>query len=99
MCRGDDWMAAELRAIEVTGTVDEEGHLSIDEPLRALAPGRVRLIVLTPERTASGRGLTDDPDEREWLAAAARNSAFAFLGDEAEDIYSIQDGQPFDDQG
>lgn len=37
-------------------------------------------------------------DETEWLRAAARNPAFDFLSDPAEDIYSPKDGQPFYDQ-
>lgn len=87
-------MAAELRAIEVTGTVDEAGRLSVDEPLRAIPPGRVRLIVLAPEH------LRDvEPDEREWLAAAAASPSFDFLHDAAEDVYSIEDGRPFRDEG
>jgi hypothetical protein len=40
-----------------------------------------------------------DIDEREWLRAAARNPAFDFLNDPAEDIYTRDDGQPFRDEG
>jgi hypothetical protein len=51
----------------------------------------VRVIVLFPDDT--------EIDETEWLYAAATNPAFDFLKDSAEDIYTIQDGEPFDDQG
>ncbi len=37
----------------------------------------------------------EDIDESEWLQAAAKNPAFDFLEDPAEDIYSITDGKPF----
>jgi hypothetical protein len=86
-------MAAELRAIEVIGTVDEAGHLSVDEPLRTIPPGRVRLIVFAPEHLREDDLRGDEPDEREWLAAA--NPSFDFLHGAAEDIYSIEDGRPF----
>jgi hypothetical protein len=32
--------------------------------------------------------LDEDIDEDEWLQSAASNEPFAFLADEAEDIYS-----------
>lgn len=32
--------------------------------------------------------------DKEWLAIAAKNPVFAFLYDEEEDIYSINDGKP-----
>jgi hypothetical protein len=84
-------MAAELRAIEVEGTVDEAGALVLDEPLRTVRAGRVRLIVLAP-----GVG-NDDSDERAWLAAAATSPSLAFLEDSAEDLYTSADGRPFVD--
>ena len=91
-------MAAELRAVEVTGEVDATGRLTLDEPLRSIGPGRVRLIVLAAEpRGESAVG--PEMDEREWLTAAAANPAFAFLRDPAEDIYTAEDGVPFRDEG
>ena len=38
-----------MRAIEVTGTVDEQGQLHLDEPLTILGPRRIRAILLFPE--------------------------------------------------
>jgi hypothetical protein len=40
-------------------------------------------------------GTIDEPSEAEWLYAAARNPAFAFLHEPQEDIYTLDDGQPF----
>jgi hypothetical protein len=40
----------------------------------------------------------DDGEELEWLQAAARNPAFDFLKDTAEDIYTPADGVPFNDE-
>lgn len=80
-------MSNTTRAIETTATVDDDGHLRLDEPLPHGRPQRVRIIVLWPEDS--------NEDEAEWLRAAARNPAFDFLGDQAEDIYSVTDGRPF----
>ena len=80
-----------MKAIEVTGTVDEQGQLHLDEPLSILGPLRIRVILLFPEEA--------DIDEREWLQAAVNNPAFDFLKDPAEDIYTLTDGKPFYDEG
>ena len=80
-----------VRAIETSGIVNEEGELHLDEPLTELGTGRVRVILILPER--------QDMEEREWLRAAASNPAFDFLGDAEEDIYTLADGRPFDDEG
>jgi len=42
---------------------------------------------------------TEELPEDEWRRAAARNPAFAFLSDPAEDIYSAADGRPLTDEG
>jgi hypothetical protein len=75
-----------MKAFEVSGYVDEQRQLHLDAPLTVSTPGRVRVIVLAP----------DDPDiaEVEWVRAAASNSAFAFLRDPEEDIYTADDGKP-----
>jgi hypothetical protein len=38
-----------------------------------------------------------EPNAQEWLNAVANNSAFDFLKDPEEDIYTITDGKPFYD--
>ncbi len=77
------------RAIETTATMSDDRHLQLDDALPADHPRRVRVIVLWPEES--------DVSESQWLHAAARNSAFGFLANEAEDVYSVADGQPFGD--
>ena len=43
-------------------------------------------------------GLGQDADtESGWLRAAVSSDAFAFLADPAEDIYTLEDGEPFRD--
>ncbi len=79
-----------MRAVEVTGSIDEHGHLHLDQPLTLIGPSRVRILLLTEEGSIT---------ESEWLRAASRNAAFDFLKDPAEDIYTIADGEPFRDEG
>jgi len=78
------------RAIETTATINVRRELVLDEPLPVVGPTRVRVIVLLPEQA--------DIDEKEWLRAGSSGSAFDFLKDPAEDIYTRSDGRPFDDQ-
>ncbi len=79
------------KAIEATGTIDDRQRVLLDDPLPLGHEGRVRLLILFPDDEAR--------DEREWLATAAQNPAFNFLNDPAEDVYTLADGKPFDDQG
>jgi hypothetical protein len=83
-------MHGALRAIEMTGTVDEQRQLQLDGPLPLAGPSRVRVIILVPE--------AGDVDEHEWLQAAAANPAFDFLNRPEEDVYTLSDGSPFDAQ-
>lgn len=49
---------------------------------------------------AAGASEGEEPGEipeRSWLAAAANNPAFAFLDDPREDVYTPEDGRPFND--
>jgi len=83
-------MESTMTAIELTGTVNEQHQLQLDAPLPFAGPKKVRVIVLYSP--------LDEFSEDEWLYAAARNPAFSFLKDPTEDIYSLTDGKPFDDQ-
>lgn len=78
-----------MKAIEVTGTIDEQGQLRLDRPL-AVSSSRVRVILLLPEQ--------EEREEQDWLKAAASNPAFDFLTAPEEDLYTLADGQPFHDE-
>ncbi|NJK74018.1 MAG: hypothetical protein HC942_07650 [Microcoleus sp. SU_5_6] len=52
-----------MKAVEVTGTIDEKGQLLLDRPLIAETPGRVRIIVLFQEPTEEIDEAEDDPDD------------------------------------
>ena len=78
-------------AIEVAGEIDEQRQLHLDAPLPVAGPSRVRVIILVPGQPEINEG--------EWLQAAAKSPAFDFLKEPEEDIYSLNDGKPFRDQG
>ena len=80
-----------MRAIELTGTVDTEHRLVLDEALPIDGPIRVRVIVLVDNQ--------DEITESAWLKAANASGAFDFLKDERENIYSLADGKPHHDEG
>ena len=84
-------MQAAKKAIETTGTIDAKHHLVLDERLPITGPTCVRVIILVPEKS--------EINETEWLQAAAANSAFYFLKDTEEDLYTLSDGRPFYDEG
>jgi hypothetical protein len=77
-----------MKAIEVIGTIEENGRVRLEEPVPAAVGERVRLIVLVGE---------DEPNEQEWLHAATKGGAFGFLNAPEEDLYTLRDGKPFDD--
>ena len=49
-----------MRALEVSGTVDRQGHLLLDHPFDVDISGRVRVIVLFSEPVQE---LENDPDD------------------------------------
>ncbi len=49
-----------MKALEVTGTIDEKGQLLLDRPLTAETPGPVRIILLLPESMDEAE---EDPDD------------------------------------
>jgi hypothetical protein len=49
-----------MKAIEVSGTVNHQGQLSLDRPLLIDKPDRVRVIVLIPEDTP------DQDEQEDW---------------------------------
>ena len=83
-----EMLQTQMTAVEMTGTIDEHNQLHLDDKLPIIGPKRVRVIVLT---TAE-----EEISEEEWLKAAARNPAFQFLHDAAEEIYTLEDGKPIE---
>lgn len=73
------------KAIETTGRLDDQYHITLDEPFPDTRNRNVRVIVLIPDDDTIG--------EKEWLRAAAGSEAFSFLADPEEDIYRPDDGR------
>ena len=80
-----------LTAIETTGKLNAPHQLELDADLPENTPERVRVIVLFEDDVR-------DISEDEWLRAASANPAFDFLKDEAEDIYTLEDGRAVADE-
>jgi hypothetical protein len=49
-----------MKAVEVTGTIDLDGNLSLDEPIQVITDSRVRVIVLFSESSSE---VENDPDD------------------------------------
>jgi len=75
-----------MRAIEITGSVNEQGKVELDQPLTAPKSTRFRGILLFPDADAA----------QEWSLSALQASASEFFNDPEEDIYTLEDGSPID---
>ena len=78
-----------MKAIEIAGQIDENGLVKIDNAL-PISNRRVKIIILMPDE--------DEIADEIWLQTLAKNEAFDFLKHNEEDIYSINDGEPFRDE-
>lgn len=79
-----------MRAIEINSKTDKKGHLRFDYKLDK-SEKEVRVLILLDEDQAE----TDD--EAIWMSSISSNPAFDFLNDPGEDIYTLNDGEPFHD--
>ncbi len=78
-----------MKAIEIFSKTDKNGHLKIDYKLNK-AEKNVRVLILLEEEYP-------ELEEKIWLNSISKNPAFDFLKDSAEDVYTINNGEPFDD--
>lgn len=79
-----------LTAIETTATIGKNRQLTLDEDLPENTSKKVRVIVLIDDEA--------DISEKEWMKAASESEVFDFLNDEAEDIYTLEDGKPLENE-
>jgi hypothetical protein len=73
-----------MKAIEVTGSINEAGYVALDQALAHTKSMRFRGILLLP----------DSATTEEWSAAEIRTSVRDLLDDLEEDIYTLEDGEP-----
>jgi len=78
-----------MRAIEIKSKTDKNGHLRVDYQLDK-SNSNVRILILVDDSY-------DENEEKIWMDSISSNPAFNFLNDPEEDIYSIKDGDPFND--
>lgn len=72
-----------MKAVELQGEIDDQHRLRADVP-QSLPAGSVRVIVLISEEDEGGAA---------W-AAGVSSEWSAELSDPAQDIYTLNDGQP-----
>ncbi|MBW4501489.1 MAG: hypothetical protein KME57_18490 [Scytonema hyalinum WJT4-NPBG1] len=70
-----------MKAIEIMGTVDEQGQLSLDVPLSVDKHTRVRVIVLLPEEAEKENKHEEDEEISESAAESFRQGWYdAMIG-------------------
>ena len=69
-----------MKALEVTGMIDEKGQLILDRPLTLDNPGPVRIILLLPEPTDEAEDDADDTPVAEVKASLKRSLQEAKAG-------------------
>ncbi len=79
-----------MKAIEINSKTDKYGNLKIEYPLNK-KNRNVRVLILLDD------DYINPEDEKFWLQSISKNPAFDFLNDPAEDIYSLKNGEPFND--
>lgn len=79
------FMIAHSNTYELTGIIDEDHHLVINEEFPVNGPQKVRVYVIVEDPS--------EPSEKEFLMAAQKGGGFDFWNDPEEDIYSLEDGK------
>ncbi len=62
----------QMRAIEITGVVDEQGNLSLNEPMPTVTPGEVRIIILYSDQLPVTESDPDDTPVEEIKSSLRR---------------------------
>ena len=75
-----------MKAIEFKTKTDDQGHLKVNLPLQRNNK-EVRLIILFHEEG-------EENEISEWLQFNSQNPSFDFLNEPEEDGYSVNDGEP-----
>lgn len=73
-----------IKIFQSKGTMKDQRELQLDVPLPFTANARVRVTVSI-----------DTDDEKGLLAFVANDPVFSDIFDDSEDIYTLEDGKPF----
>ena len=79
-----------MKAIEIKAKTDKAGRIKIDHNL-GVSGWNVRILILLEDE------ISESEEESQWLNSVRKNSAFDFLNEPEEDIYSLKDGKPLHD--
>jgi hypothetical protein len=79
-----------MKAIEILSKTDKSGQLKIACNL-GHSERKVRVLLLIEDE------MSGQEDENLWMKAVSNNPSFDYLNDPAENIYSLKDGEPFND--
>lgn len=79
-----------MKAIEINSKTDKSGFLKIDFKL-GKSEKKVRVLILVEE------DFNEQDEEKLWMYSISANPSFNFLNEPAEEIYTIKDGEPFND--
>ena len=79
-----------MKAIEISTKTDKHGYLKINYLLNN-SDSNVRVIILVDETI----DIVDE--EKLWMRSISSNPAFDYLKESSENIYSLTDGEPFND--
>ncbi len=82
-----------MKAVEINTITDKEGVLNLQFSLKE-KQRKVRVIILIDE--ANDEDL--ETDDNQLVYSINSNTAFDFLKEPEEDIYTINDGEPLNDQ-
>ncbi len=63
-----------MKAIKAMGTIDEQGKLSLDDPLLINKISRVEVIILLPEELEEGLPLAIESFRQGWQDAMTGNT-------------------------
>ncbi|MGI8502299.1 MAG: type II toxin-antitoxin system RelN family antitoxin [Hassallia sp.] len=81
-----------MKAIEVTGKIDQEGNLILDEPIQGTTyPHQVRVIVLVPEE-AEAEEIDPDDTPIEEIKASLRRALHQAKTGQTRPISEMWDG-------
>ena len=80
-----------MKAIEINTKTDKYGHLILNYPVNK-RESKVRVIILVDEKS------DEEDEEKLWMNAVSSNPAFDFLNEPSENIYTLNDGEPFNDK-
>ncbi len=86
-----------IETLQTTAVFDENGFLHATRPLPGRSGETVQIIVIRVQGEKPEAEIEyemSDPSPQEWNRMLMQSSAFKEWADPAEDIYTLEDGEP-----